>query len=137
VQYIEAGLSSQRDVIIYTSRQLVQVEDEQHTLQLGWHISGSLVAITRRLTTRPRYLLVKGGITASDLATQALHIKRAIVLGQVMPGVPVWRIGSESRFPGLCIIVFPGNVGDTLALVMTVTRLNRGSNSTESRTESF
>ena len=137
VQHVEAGLCSQRDVVIYTSRQLVRGEDIKSTLQLGRHISGSLVAITHLLTTRPRYLLVKGGITASDLATQALQVQRAIVLGQLMPGVPIWRIGSESRFPHLCIIVFPGNVGDTQALVTAISRLSSAPKANESRPERF
>jgi uncharacterized protein YgbK (DUF1537 family) len=47
-------------------------------------------------------------------------VERALVLGQIRPGVPVWRLGEESRFPGLPYVVFPGNVGapDTLAEVV-------------------
>jgi uncharacterized protein YgbK (DUF1537 family) len=69
------------------------------------------------ITTRPRYILAKGGITSSDVATLGLHVKRAMVLGQTLPGVPVWHLGTESRFPGLVYIVFPGNVGDENSLV--------------------
>ena len=65
---------------------------------------------------RPRYLLAKGGITSHDLAAKALRVKRAVVLGQIVPGVPVWRCGAESRFPDLAYIVFPGNVGSTESL---------------------
>ena len=64
---------------------------------------------------RPRFLIAKGGITSSDVGTKALHVKRAWVQGQIGPGVPVWRTGPESRFPGIPYIIFPGNVGgDTL-----------------------
>ncbi|MBX2841152.1 MAG: hypothetical protein KTR26_05245, partial [Flammeovirgaceae bacterium] len=38
-------------------------------------------------------------------------IKRAKVLGQIIPGVPVWEQGPESKFPEVPYIVFPGNVG--------------------------
>jgi uncharacterized protein YgbK (DUF1537 family) len=42
-------------------------------------------------------------------------VNRAWVQGQIGPGVPVWRTGPESRFPGIPYIIFPGNVGgDTL-----------------------
>ena len=34
------------------------------------------------------------------------------VPGQVQPGIPVWKTGPESKFPGLSYIIFPGNVGD-------------------------
>ncbi|MBC7225200.1 MAG: hypothetical protein H5T59_13175, partial [Anaerolineae bacterium] len=50
------------------------------------------------------------------------------VLGQVLPGVPAWRLGQESRFPGLPYVVFPGNVGDDESLAR-VLRLLRGESS--------
>jgi uncharacterized protein YgbK (DUF1537 family) len=68
------------------------------------------------LQTAPRFLIAKGGITSSDTATQGLGIRRAMVRGQLLPGVPVWEAGPESRFPGLMYVVFPGNVGDKMAL---------------------
>jgi uncharacterized protein YgbK (DUF1537 family) len=123
--HVETCLRRQQDVVIYTSRQLIHAKDKQRTLDLGRRISGSLVAIIRSLTIRPRYLLAKGGITASDLATQALQVQRAIVLGQLMPGVPIWRLGSECHFPHLPYIVFPGNVGDSQALATAVTQLSK------------
>jgi uncharacterized protein YgbK (DUF1537 family) len=50
-------------------------------------------------------------MTASEIATQALGIKNARVLGQILPGVPVWTMGNETRHPGLVYVIFPGNVG--------------------------
>ena len=63
------------------------------------------------MTARPRFLTAKGGVTSSDVATKALEASRAEVMGAILPGVPVWRMGAESRMPGLPYIVFPGNVG--------------------------
>jgi uncharacterized protein YgbK (DUF1537 family) len=40
-----------------------------------------------------------------------------MVMGQVLPGVPAWKLGPESRYPGMAYIVFPGNVGENDALV--------------------
>lgn len=37
-------------------------------------------------------------------------------MGQILPGVPVWSMASNSRWPGLPLVVFPGNVGGTEAL---------------------
>jgi uncharacterized protein YgbK (DUF1537 family) len=112
-----------RDVVLFTSRRLVTVEAADENLAIGRRISASLVRIVGEIGVRPRYLLAKGGITSSDLATQALGIRRATVLGQILPGVPVWRAGPESRYPGLGYIVFPGNVGGTDALVAARARL--------------
>ncbi|MFN8442422.1 MAG: four-carbon acid sugar kinase family protein [Caldilineaceae bacterium] len=116
-------LRSGRDVVIYTSRTLISSDSAEASLAIGQRVSASLVAIVKALQTRPRYLLAKGGITSSDLATQALGIRRAIVLGQILPGVPVWQSGPESRHPGMPYIVFPGNVGGETALVDVVKQL--------------
>ena len=86
-------------------------------------VSRGIASIIRSLAVRPRYLVAKGGITASDIAKAALGVRRAMVLGQVLPGVPVWRLGAEARFAGLLFIVFPGNVGGPEALVDLVSLL--------------
>ena len=114
-----------RDVVVYTSRELVTGESAESSLSIGRRISDGLVAIVRAIETRPRYLLAKGGITASDIATGALGVKRALVLGQILPGVPVWRLGPESRRPDLAYIVFPGNVGGPEALTEIVRALSK------------
>jgi uncharacterized protein YgbK (DUF1537 family) len=122
----DQGLGRGRDVVIFTGRQLVTGQDAEGSLSIGQQVSAGLVAIVRALSVRPRYLLAKGGITSSDLATQALGVKRALVLGQILPGVPVWQLGPESRYPGLAYIVFPGNVGGSQALVDIVQRMRNG-----------
>lgn len=110
------ALARGTDVVVYTSRRYVAGEDAGRSLAIGSRVSACLVAIVRAISTRPRYILAKGGITSSDLATGGLDVRRALVLGQILPGVPVWRLGSESRWPGLAYIVFPGNVGGPQAL---------------------
>jgi uncharacterized protein YgbK (DUF1537 family) len=120
------ALGSGRDVALFTSRRLVPGGTAEESLAIGRRISESLVSIVRGVSTVPRYVLAKGGITASDLATGGLHAKRSMVLGQILPGVPVWQLGSESRYPGLAYIVFPGNVGNHRGLVDVVTQLRRG-----------
>ena len=112
-----------QDVVIFTSRRLVTGDDADSSLSIGQRVSASLVAIVHGLTIRPRYLVAKGGIIASDVATRGLAVKRAIVLGQILPGVPLWQLGAESRYPGLAYVVFPGNVGDAQALVDIVNKL--------------
>lgn len=111
-------------VVAFTSRELVTGDDADTSLSIGQHISESVVAIVRAITERPRYLLAKGGITSSDVATDALEVKRAMVLGQILPGVPVWELGPDSCFPSLVYIVFPGNVGDVDALAEVAANLN-------------
>ena len=77
-------LLATQDVVIYTSRPLVTAADSSGNLALGQRISESLTATVRAITTRPRYLLAKGGVTSSDVATQGLGVSRAVVLGQLL-----------------------------------------------------
>ena len=120
----DAALAAGRTALIATSRTLVTGADAAGSLEIGRRVSAALVAVIRGLRTRPRFLIAKGGITSSDVATQALGVRRAVVRGQLLPGVPVWRLGAETRFPGLDYIVFPGNVGSDAALADAVTLLS-------------
>jgi uncharacterized protein YgbK (DUF1537 family) len=123
------ALQQDQNVMLYTSRKLITVADAAASLAIGRRVSDGLIATMKLISTRPRYLLAKGGITSSDVATQGLGIKRAMVLGQILPGVPVWQAGRESRYPSLTYIVFPGNVGGPEAMVEVVKKLEQGSKS--------
>ena len=123
VEIAEQALQRGNDVVIFTDRRLVTGKDSKANLQIGQKVSQGLIGIVHRIQTAPRYIMAKGGITASDIATRALNVKRAMVLGQILPGVPVWQLGSESRFAGRPYIVFPGNVGNERALVEVVQQL--------------
>jgi uncharacterized protein YgbK (DUF1537 family) len=114
---VTEALHKGRDTLIYTSRKLIYDKDPGHTLAIGQSISDGLADIVRSISCRPRFILAKGGITSSDLATKGLQVRRAMILGQILPGVPVWQLGDESLYPGMAYIVFPGNVGDDDALV--------------------
>ena len=115
---VDAALAASRDVLIYTPRAVVSGD-----LETGSAFSRRLVELVQSLTVRPRWVLAKGGITSSDIATRALNIKRAEVIGPALPGVPLWRTGDESRWPGLLYVVFPGNVGGPDALFAAWERL--------------
>jgi uncharacterized protein YgbK (DUF1537 family) len=124
---VDRLLAAGRDVVLFTSRDLVVGRDVDESLAIGRRVSEALVAVVAGLAVAPRFLVAKGGITSSDVATRALNVARAWVLGAILPGVPVWRLGGESRFPGLDYVVFPGNVGaaDALAEVVAVLRDDR------------
>lgn len=119
------AIADGRDTVLYTSRDFVASANRSDSLETGRQISEALITVVRGLAVAPRYLIAKGGITSSDIATQALGVRRAQVLGQALPGVPVWQLGAETIAPGLGYVVFPGNVGDDLALLTLVQRLAR------------
>ena len=121
---LEAAYSRGVDVVLVTSRRLIAGTDPTTSLEIGNQVSKALVHILQKLRKPPRFLMAKGGITASDLATRGLGVRRAIVRGQLLPGVPVWELGEETKFPGMPYIIFPGNVGGPSALTDALHRLS-------------
>lgn len=119
----ETALRSGVTPVVYTSRK-VELAGSGDQLAVSRTVSAALVAIAGGVEGRPGFVVGKGGITSSDVGTRALGARRAVVLGQIRPGVPVWRLGPETRFPGLPYVVFPGNVGgpETLAEVVAELR---------------
>jgi uncharacterized protein YgbK (DUF1537 family) len=120
---VNAALAAGRDTVLYTSRELVTGCDAADSLAICRRVSGALMEILNRISVRPRFVVAKGGITSSDVATGPLRVKRAVVLGQILPGVPLWRMGSEGQWPGLIYVSFPGNLGGATALREVVDKL--------------
>ncbi len=114
------ALESGRDALVYTSRTFVSGRSQAESLEIGKLVSAALMQVVQGIRSEPRYVLGKGGITSSDLATAGMNVRAARVLGQVLPGVPVWKLGSGSRWPGVTYVVFPGNVGDEQAVARVV-----------------
>ena len=120
----ERAIRAGTTAVIYTSRQvLVTQQGGAGDLALSTRISRAVSRIVAALSVRPAFLIAKGGITSSDIGVHALGVKRALILGQAAPGVPVWQTGPESKFPGLSYIIFPGNVGEPDTLCRLVRRL--------------
>ena len=121
---VQSATSSGRNVVLFTSRKLVTGNSAHENLSISRLVSDALVKIVEGLEIRPRYLIAKGGITSSDIATRALGLKRGMVVGQAAAGIPVWKLGAESKFPDMHYIVFPGNVGDSQTLLKIYQQLN-------------
>ena len=112
LQTAEAEIIQGRDVLVMTSRELITGADEAKSLDIGSTVAKTLVSFLQQLKEKPRYVIAKGGITSSDMATKGLRFKRALIVGQAAPGVPLWRCDEpDCKWPGLPYVVFPGNVG--------------------------
>jgi uncharacterized protein YgbK (DUF1537 family) len=107
---IEAG----KTTVIFTCRQRFDLNtgNKEDELRVAVKIAGAVTSFVSKLPGRPRFIIAKGGITSSEIGVTALKVKKALVLGQVLPGIPVWLTGQESRFPNTPYIIFPGNVGE-------------------------
>jgi uncharacterized protein YgbK (DUF1537 family) len=114
-----------RPVVIHTSRALVTAETAEASLDISRRVSAALTESVRRTVQlhTPRFVVAKGGITSSDIATTALEIDRAWVRGSLLPGiVSLWQAASGPS-EGLAYVVFAGNVGNDDSLAQVVDRL--------------
>jgi uncharacterized protein YgbK (DUF1537 family) len=121
--YIEQG----KTVVTYTKRTLLTLENDtkEKALLRSVEISEAVLRLVSELGTVPEFVIAKGGITSSDIGVKALKVRRAYVLGQVQPGIPVWKTDENSRFPGIPYIIFPGNVGESDTLQKVVAELTK------------
>ncbi|MCI6757003.1 MAG: hydroxyacid dehydrogenase [Lachnospiraceae bacterium] len=122
---VERDIAQGKTAVFYTGRKVLEVPGDtgEKALARSTAISDALVSVIGGLRETPRFILAKGGITSSDVGTKALGVRRAWVPGQIMPGIPVWLCGQESRFPGVPYIIFPGNVGEDDTLRRIVEKL--------------
>ncbi|WP_164985162.1 four-carbon acid sugar kinase family protein [Ammoniphilus sp. CFH 90114] len=120
---INVLIGSGKTVVVYTSRELIVAKNQDDNLKISQHVSQALTKVIQTLQVAPKFILAKGGITSSDVATIGLGIQMANVIGQAAAGIPVWLTGEEAKFPHMPYIVFPGNVGDDSTLVELVEQL--------------
>ena len=97
--------------------------DAQDSLTIARHVSTAVIDVVQAaLAGHPAWVVAKGGITSHDVAVRGLGIRRATVLGQLLPGlVSVFRpVDAAPEAVGTPYVVFAGNVGDdnTLADVI-------------------
>jgi uncharacterized protein YgbK (DUF1537 family) len=115
------------DVLLFTSRSLLRGTDAAASLEIARQVSTAVIEVVRgALAAKPAWVIAKGGITSHDVAVRGLGIRRATVLGQLLPGlVSVLRpIDATPEVVGTPYVVFAGNVGDetTLAYVIDLFR---------------
>jgi len=121
-----AAQLGRRDVVLMTSREVLRGTSPATSLAIGQEVSERLASIVSQVCQDvvPRWVLAKGGVTSSDVATYGLGIARAWARGTIFRGtVSVWEpVEARVRVP---YVVFPGNVGDDGALARAV-RILRG-----------
>ncbi|MDT0542376.1 four-carbon acid sugar kinase family protein [Streptomyces lonegramiae] len=113
-----AGALEGGEVVVRTTRSVVTGADADDSLAIARSVSAALVETVRAVTAerRPAFVVAKGGITSSDIATEGLEIRRAWARGTLLPGiVSLWEPESGPSV-GIPYIVFAGNVGDDNAL---------------------
>jgi uncharacterized protein YgbK (DUF1537 family) len=68
------------------------------------------------LASQLGYLISKGGITTHTLLADGLGLARVELQGQLLPGLSLVLTPSDGGVPGLPVLNFPGNLGDSETL---------------------
>ena len=120
-EYIAKGIT----VAVYTRRDRFDLNtgSKEDELKMAVKISDGVTSVVSDLSIRPNFIIGKGGITSSEIGTKGLGVKKALVMGQILPGIPVWLTGPESKFPDMPYVIFPGNVGSEDALKEAVEKM--------------
>ncbi|MGO1591600.1 MAG: four-carbon acid sugar kinase family protein [Ancrocorticia sp.] len=125
VEKIASALNS-GNVVVSTSRTLIKGSDGEDSLRISRLVSDAVVEVVRRVldVAPPRFVIAKGGITSSDVASRGLEIGRAMVRGPMLPGiVSLWEpIAGPAQ--GIPYIVFAGNVGNDQSLADVADKLS-------------
>jgi uncharacterized protein YgbK (DUF1537 family) len=124
VTKVDEALRNSQDVTVYTSREVVTGSSPEEYLRIGAQVTDAMTEIVRRIETKPRYIISKGGMTSSNVTTNGLGMVRAVVPGQIQPGVLVLRLGEETKFPGTHLVLYPGNVGSPNSIANVVRKLS-------------
>lgn len=112
------------DLVIFTSRSERQFADQATRLDFGETVSAFLMDLLRALPEDLGFLISKGGITSNDVLSSGLALRKARVMGQILPGCSVVQCPHDHpRYPDLPVVIFPGNVGDAESLALARRRL--------------
>ncbi|MEO3750978.1 four-carbon acid sugar kinase family protein [Streptomyces sp. B6B3] len=116
---LRADLATRGLAVVATPRRRSAAHGDLHH---GAVVMDALVRVVAAAAPAADCVVSKGGITGADIATRALGSAAARVLGQVVTGVPLWRL--DRRGPGAHHqVVVPGNVGDDRVLLDIVESL--------------
>lgn len=91
---------------------------EHNTLHHGKQVMTALTSAVSALRSEVRVVIAKGGITSAEVARTGLAASQAYVMGQILPGVSLWRIDVDGA--QLLYVVVPGNVGDDNTLLKVI-----------------
>lgn len=113
-------------VVISTSRKLVRGKDEDDSLRIARLVSAAVVQAVQGVIARvaPRFVVAKGGITSSDVASKGLAMRHAWVVGPMLPGIVSLWAAQDGPGVGIPYIIFAGNVGDDESLAQVVDKLS-------------
>ncbi|HYY12635.1 MAG TPA: nucleotide-binding domain containing protein [Kineosporiaceae bacterium] len=107
-------------VILATERER---SSEHSTLAHGERVMSALTTAVASLLPEASVVVAKGGITSAEVARTGIGASSSLVVGQVLPGVSVWRMSARDGRDVLYVVV-PGNVGGAATLTRVLDALD-------------
>jgi uncharacterized protein YgbK (DUF1537 family) len=94
---------------------------EHNTLEHGGKVMEAIIFSVQGLCAYVDVVVAKGGITSAEVARAGIGANEGWVLGQILPGISIWRV-QDRNGRELLYVVVPGNVGDpdTLMKVLEI-----------------
>ena len=116
LEQLEAALAAGQTPVLFTSRGELACRSSAERRRLGLELAALMARLAAALAPQLGYLISKGGITTHTLLADGLGLARVELQGQLLPGLSLVLTPSDGQVPGLPVLTFPGNLGDSETL---------------------
>ena len=116
LQQLESVLAAGQTPVLFTSRGELACRSAAERRRLGLELAALMARLAAALAPQLGYLISKGGITTHTLLADGLGLARVELQGQLLPGLSLVLTPSDGQVPGLPVLTFPGNLGDSETL---------------------
>ena len=113
---LQAALAAGQTPVLFTSRGELACRSAAERRRLGVELAALMARLAAALAPQLGYLISKGGITTHTLLADGLGLARVELQGQLLPGLSLVLTPSDGGVPGLPVLTFPGNLGDSETL---------------------
>jgi len=113
---LQAVLAGGQTPVLFTSRSELTCRSAAERRRLGLELAALMARLAAALAPQLGYLISKGGITTHTLLADGLGLERVELQGQLLPGLSLVLTPSDGQVPGLPVLTFPGNLGDSETL---------------------
>ncbi len=116
VQNIRELLAKSLIPVLYTSREMIFLQDKNELIKFQQSLSIFISGIIQEIKNEIGYLISKGGITSNTILSEGFCVDSVYLEGQIFTGISVVNvdISSTEKIP---VVTFPGNIGDENMLV--------------------
>jgi len=114
---IREKLSQNYIPVLFTSRKIVSIKDNNNLIQFQHFLSAFIAEIVSEIKNDVGYLISKGGITTNVILSKGLEADSVYLEGQILPGISLVTFNLLKQKGKLPIVTFPGNIGNTMSLI--------------------